>query len=200
MPNRGAPIGLYGANNEYGVSCTPLAGCCGWYRLAPSFLTEGGDGNYAGVKLWFNVFLHVFTVVGVGVANGAFFLNSSEGLNSGALGAMAGVAIAFQTLGVLGVVVSTSFFQKASTYPTVNGLGIGIFLIALVFNTLAYNYHLTMMIASEIRRNAMDESRHMPNVEEMNYPISICLQCWSFGSILANAFALSRPRDLDEDL
>ena len=191
-------IGKYGAVGGRAGLKSPFK-CTGNERLAPSFLTIGGNGAQAMRKFWFNVVLHVLAVVFVIIANGAYFINSADKLASGGLGAMAGGAIFFQTAAVVGVVISTAFVFKAGNYPQINSLGIAFFLNALIFNTLAYNHHLRNMVAKEATRNALSDERITPNVEEWSYPISLFLQCYAFGAVLGNAFALAKQRELFED-
>jgi hypothetical protein len=178
---------------------TPFNFCWGG-RLAPSFLTPGGKGGQAGAKLWFNVLLHVMATLFVLVANGAFFINNADTWASGAMNAMAGGAIAFQVSAVLGTVISTAFFFRAGNYAFTNAIGIGLFLSAILFNTLAYSFYLHRMISEEAKRASMGQDRLQPSVEDTNYPIALVFQCWAFGSVLANAFALAKQRAVDEDV
>lgn len=196
-------IGLYGASGRVTGLSTPFTFCLSSDKiLAPSFLTDGGKSKAAGVKLWANIVLHVFATIFVCVANGAYFMNNSDEIR--VLHAMASCAIAFQLLAVLGTLVATAFFFRAGTYPFINGFGIACFLFAILSNALAYVIHFIAHINSEINfaltNTDSNSSSYQPNVEEVNFPISLFFQIWAFGSVLANAIALGRQRQVDEEM
>tara|TARA_X000001036_G_scaffold33877_3_gene27671 strand:- start:9615 stop:10244 length:630 start_codon:yes stop_codon:yes gene_type:complete len=200
-----AEIGLYGAGGRVSGLTTPFTFCCSKEDavLAPSFLTEGGKGMMPGVKLWFNIFLHVLATVFVCVANGAYMINSADTdtFGSNVMNAMSSCAIAFQVVAVLGTLISTAFFFQAGKYPVVNAFGIACFSFAIFANAFTYHVHFIAMIAKEqVFTSVNDTETYAPNVEETNFPISLFLQLWAFGSVLANAFALGKQRGVEEEL
>ncbi len=165
-----AEIGLYGTGGAVAGLTTPFTFCCSKEDavLAPSFLTEGGKGTMPGVKLWFNIFLHALATLFVCVANGAYMINNANTFGFHLMNAMASCAIAFQAVAVLGTLVSTAFFFRAATYPTVNAFGIVCFSFAIFANATAYHVHFMQMIGKEQNFVSVNGTTYAPNVEETN--------------------------------
>ncbi len=201
MPvHQAVDVGRYGAGETIVTGLTtPFTFCFEDKIIAPSFLTEGGKGVWPGVKLWINIVLHVFATTFTCIANGAYFMNRDE---IRVLHAMSSCAIAFQVLAVLGTLVSTAFVFRSGTYPLINSFGIACFLFAILTNFLTYTIHFIGHISDEtiFNRSNPDSSTYQPNVEQVNFPISLFFQIWAFGSVLSNAFALATQRRVDEEL
>jgi len=168
-----AEIGLYGASGRVPGLTTPFTFCCSKEDavLAPSFLTEGGKGMMPGIKLWFNILLHVLATTFVCIANAAYMINSgdTDTFGSNVVNAMSSCAIAFQVLAVLGTLIATAFFFQAGKYPVVNAFGIACFSFAIFANAFTYHVHFIAMIAKEqVFTSVNGTETYAPNVEETN--------------------------------
>merc|ERR1719191_2281355 len=140
-----------------------------------------------GLKLWFNILLHVIATILVIVANGAFFNSVAYSAKTYLLNAFASCVIAFQLIAVLGTVLSTALVRNTAKYALLNSFGIACFTFAIFTNALMYDYHFDLQVSKNLAANATH--MYTPTVAETSYPASIFFQLWAFGSILANAIS-----------
>ena len=217
-----AAVGLYGATPE-GVDkwkietlATPFCFLAEGARLAPSFLTPGGTGWIPGLQLWYNVVLHLVATSLVISAN-VIYNDNDKHKYSNLRNGMSGAAIGFQLVAVLGTVVSTGAFFRAARYPFVNAFGITCFILAILFNFLGYIIYYIAHVKAEDEiltaegtaaalalvagtNTTAELSAHEPTEAQVHYPVGLVFQVYAFATILSNAFALAKQRDVREDL